>query len=115
MSLKYTHVRASVVVVVVDCRCPQCSNIFSSETTRPIKAKFHVEPFWEGGTKVKASRTGSPITLKLGMQHWGLKFFQVYINVDPGLTLTYFTGRSNLVTNVFLQEKVLFCFVLIVV
>ena len=27
------------------------SNIFSSETTWPIKAKFYVEPPWEGGTK----------------------------------------------------------------
>ena len=31
---------------------PQCSNIFSSETAWPIKAKFHVESPWEGGTKV---------------------------------------------------------------
>ena len=30
--------------------CPQCSNSFS-ETTWPIKAKLHVEPPWEGGTK----------------------------------------------------------------
>ena len=28
------------------------SNIFSSKTARPIKAKFYVEPPWEGGTKV---------------------------------------------------------------
>ena len=28
------------------------SNIFSSETALPIKAKFYVEPPWEGGTKV---------------------------------------------------------------
>ena len=28
------------------------SNIFSSETAWPIKAKFYVEPPWEGGTKV---------------------------------------------------------------
>ena len=28
------------------------SNIFSSETAWPIKAKFNVEPPWEGGTKV---------------------------------------------------------------
>ena len=28
------------------------SNIFSSETTGPIEAKFHVEPPWDGGTKV---------------------------------------------------------------
>ena len=28
------------------------SNVFSSETAWPIKAKFYVEPSWEGGTKV---------------------------------------------------------------
>ena len=31
---------------------PPFSNVFSSETARPIKAKFYVEPPWEGGTKV---------------------------------------------------------------
>ena len=41
---------ASGVVVVV--RPFTFSNIFSSETTWPIKAKFYVEPPWEGGTKV---------------------------------------------------------------
>ena len=35
------------------CRCrPPFSNVFCSETTWPIKAKFYVEPPWEGGTKV---------------------------------------------------------------
>ena len=75
----------------------QCSNIFSSKTAWPIKAKFYVKPPWEGGIKVcinglghmtrmaatpiydkKAliiffSRTESPMILKLGMQHLGLK------------------------------------------
>ena len=36
--------------------------------------------------------------LKLGMYKWGLKLYKVNINDDPGLTLTYFTARSNLVT-----------------
>ena len=43
--------------------------------------------------------------LKLGMQHWGLKLYKVYINSDPGLTLTYFTARSNLVLYAFVWEK----------
>ena len=30
----------------------QFSNMFSSETAWPIKAKFNVAPPWEGGTKV---------------------------------------------------------------
>ena len=33
------------------------SNIFSSETTGPIEAKFHVEPPWDGGTKVCSNGT----------------------------------------------------------
>ena len=40
--------------------------------------------------------------LKLGMQHRGLKLYKVCINGDPGLTLTYFTARSNLVPYAFL-------------
>ena len=70
---------------------PHFSNIFSSETAWPIKAKFYVEPPWGGGTKVYIndpghmtkmaatpiygknpskiffSRTGGPIFTKLGM------------------------------------------------
>ena len=34
------------------------SNIFSSETAWPIKAKFYVEPLWEGGTKVYINGPG---------------------------------------------------------
>ena len=35
----------------VVCRPSTISNVFSSETTWPIEAKFYVEPPWEGGTK----------------------------------------------------------------
>ena len=38
--------------VVVRRRLFTFSNIFSSETAWPIKAKFYVEPPWERGTKV---------------------------------------------------------------
>ena len=34
------------------------SNVFSSETAWPIKAKFYMEPPWEGGTKVYINGTG---------------------------------------------------------
>ena len=44
--------------------------------------------------------------LKLGMQYREFKFWKVYINNNPGLTLTYFTAMSNLVTWAFLWEKV---------
>ena len=70
---------------------PPFSKIFFSETTWPIKAKFHVEPPWVGGMKVCSrglghmtkmaatptysknplniffSRTKGPMTLWLGM------------------------------------------------
>ena len=45
------------------------------------------------------------MTLKLGMQHWVLKYYQVSSNDDPWLTLTYFTVRSNLVPYAFVCEK----------
>ena len=34
------------------------SNIFSSETTGPIEAKFHMERPWDGGTKVCSNSPG---------------------------------------------------------
>ena len=39
-------------------RRQQCLNIFFSETALPIKAKFYVEPPWEGGTKVHINGPG---------------------------------------------------------
>ena len=45
------------------------------------------------------------MTLKLGMQHRVLEYYQVCSNNDPGLTLTYFTARSNLVPYAFIWEK----------
>ena len=83
-----------------------------------------MEPPWEGGTKVYINGPGH-MTKMAAMPIYGknlknlllqnqksyylktwhvasaLKLYQVYINDDPGLTLTYFTARSNLVTKVF--------------
>ena len=39
--------------------------------------------------------------LELGMQHRVLEYYQVHSYDDTGLTLTYFTARSNLVPCVF--------------
>ena len=39
------------------------SNIFSSETAWPIKAKFYVEPPWEGGAKVYINGPGHMTTM----------------------------------------------------
>ena len=51
------------------------------------------------------SGTKRPMTLKLGMQHRVLEYYQVCSTDDPGLTLTYFTARSNLVPYAFVWEK----------
>ena len=83
---------------------------------------------WDGGTKVCSngpghmtkmaampiygknlkrifSRTKRPMTLKLGMQHRVHEYYQVCSNDDSGLTLTYFTARSNLLPYAFVWEK----------
>ena len=44
---------------------------------------------------------------KLGMYHWGLKFYKMYLNDDTGLTLTYFTATSNGVACTFEWGKLL--------
>ena len=46
------------------------------------------------------------VTLKLGMQHRVLEYYQFCSNHCPGLTLIYFTARSNLVSYAFVWEKV---------
>ena len=45
------------------------------------------------------------MTLKLGMHHQVLEFYQVCSNDDPELTLTYLMAKSNLVPYAFLWEK----------
>ena len=88
-----------------------------------------MELLWDGGTKVCSNGPGDmtkmaamPIygknlkkicfsgtkrlmTLKLGMQHRVLEYYQVCSNDDPKLTLNYFTARSNLVPYAFVWEK----------
>ena len=41
------------------------------------------------------SGTTGPISTKLGMKHWGLEYYNVFINYDLKMTLTYFTARST--------------------
>ena len=65
----------------------------------PIYGKKHKKIFF--------SRGRSPMILKRGMSHWGLKLYTVYINDDPGLTLTYFIARSNWVPCTFEWGKLL--------
>ena len=108
---------------------PHSLNIFSSETTGPIGAKFHMTSPWDGGKKICSNSPGHmtkmaamPIYGKnlkkssspepkgwwpwnFGMQHRVLEYYQICSNDDPGLTLTYFTIRSNLVPYAFVCEK----------
>ena len=46
-------------------------------------------------SKIFFSRIGGPISTKLGMKHQWLKDYNVNINHDPAMTLTYFTARST--------------------
>ena len=62
-------------------------------------------PIYGKNLKKIFSRTKRPMTLNLGMHHWVLEYYQVCSNDDPGLTLTYFTARSNLVPYAFVWEK----------
>ena len=41
------------------------------------------------------SGTTECISTKFGMKHRGLKYYNVFINHDPVMTLTYFTTRST--------------------
>ena len=45
------------------------------------------------------------MTLKLGVQHRVLEYYQVCSNDDSELILTYFTARSNLVPCAFVWGK----------
>ena len=45
------------------------------------------------------------MTLKVGMQHLVLEYYQVYSNDDPWLILIYFTARSNFIPYAFVWAK----------
>ena len=45
------------------------------------------------------------MTLNVGMQHGYSSTAKICSNDDPGLTLTYFTARSNFVPYAFVWEK----------
>ena len=49
-------------------------------------------------SKIFFSGTGLPISTKLGMKHQWLKYYNVYINRDPVMTLTILRVRSKWVT-----------------
>ena len=55
------------------CIWPPFSNMFSTETAWPIKAKFYMEPPWEGGTKVYINGPGH-MTKMAAMPIYGKNF-----------------------------------------
>ena len=67
--------------------------------------KVAVTPIYGKNIKNIFSRTKRLMTLNLDMHHRVLEYYQVCSNDDPGLTLTYFTARSNLVPYAFVWEK----------
>ena len=109
---------------------PPFSKIFS-KTAGPIKAKFYMEPQWDGRMKVCARGLGH--MTKMAPRPYMRKTLQkpsspepkgqwpcglvciigvlgpiiVCSNDDPRLTLTYFTARSNLVSYAFIWGKLL--------
>ena len=89
------------------------SNFFSSETARPIEAKFHMEPPWDVGNENKVTwpchahfknlflRNQEADDLETWYMYtaWGTQVLPVLSNGDTGLTLTIFMTESNLFPN----------------
>ena len=50
--------------------------------------------YGENPSKFFFSGTTGPISTKLSMKHRGLEYYNVFINYDLLMTLTYFTARS---------------------
>ena len=52
-------------------------------------------------SKIFLSESNRLISMKLGMKHRWLKYYNVYINHDPVMTLTQFMARSSWVKMLF--------------
>ena len=95
----------------------------------PIEAEFYVEPPCDEGMKMNTNGL-CHITKMAAMPIYGeknqtasflepkdrwpwnlvcgiglLEYYQICSNIDPGLTMTYFTARSNLVPFIFIWEN----------
>ena len=103
------------------------SKFFSLETAMSVEAKFHVAPLWDEGMKVSINavchmtkmamaiydtnlkkhsslepKGGWPWNLVCGFSYSSTTKF---VQMMTGLTLTYFTARSNFVPFVFVWER----------
>ena len=72
--------------------------------------KMAVMPkYGKNPSKIFFSGTGGPISKNLGVKHLWLKYYNVYINHDPVMTLTQFMARSTWVDHAFKWGKLLKC------
>ena len=62
-------------------------NIFSSETAWPIKAKFYMEPPWEGGTKVYINGPGH-MTKMAATPIYGKNPSKIFFSITGGPIFT---------------------------
>ena len=56
-------------------------------------------------SKIFFSENNRQISMKLGVKHRWLMYYEVYINHDPVMTLTQFMARSTWVAHSFEWEK----------
>ena len=64
--------------------------------------KMAAKPIYGKNLKNLFLQNNSPMIMKLGMEHYELKLYTVYINDYTELILTYFTAMSKLEKLVFL-------------
>ena len=57
--------------------------------------KIATMPIYGKNTAKFFSGTTGPISTKLGMKHRGLEYYNMFINCDLWMTLTYFMARST--------------------
>ena len=61
--------------------------------------------FFYGRSNIFFPETNRLISMKLGVKHPWLKYYNVYINHDPVMALTKFMARSTWVAHAFEWEK----------
>ena len=84
VSLWYSHGPSSVRPFVV--RRPPFSKIFFSKTAGQIKTKFHMEPQWDGGTKV-CSRGLDHVTKMAATPIYGKHPSKIFCRTKGPMTL----------------------------
>ena len=91
-----------VGVYVCVCVLSIFSNIFCSETTGPIEAKFHMEPPWDGGTKVCSNDPGH-MTKMAAMPIYGknLKKILLLNQMTDDLETWYAASGARVLPNLF--------------